>query len=500
MTPKTTSTLGIFAGSPSTLVPITSFVVGASAAAIVRWLWDRSERRRHSPRNRRNDVNNFDPQSITTEWRSTTTTTTTTSIVPEELQEEMLSRHTLYFGTEGMDAIRAAKVCIVGLGGVGSHTAVMLARGGVQKYIRLIDFDQCTLSSLNRHACATLKDVGTPKVVCVKKFCMDMGMSSHSVDARVEMYTTESAQTLLTFSGTEEDQDQTSSWDIVIDCIDDVPTKAALLAYCILNKIRVLSCMGAGGKSDMTRLHVSDLRTAAKDPLATKLRQTLRKTMKEQQEAIPGAVADESYLDDMDQLTIIYSSEKTIAKLADLTEEQKSQSDKSQFGNVDNMRIRVIPVLGPLPAIMGQSLASIALCELGKKPIHQPVTGERVSRSVRNKIHQQLTSREHKIETGKLELESGAQYIGPIEIDNDEVDYLMGVWRNRCAVTNAKLGTVLSLARWDTSRPATIDNLVLMSVRALKAYDEKGKASIPPGVQRRIEDRLAACRDLSSDL
>lgn len=476
-------------GSQTTFaLAVGCFAAGASSAAVVGWLRNRKDSRRR----RRPLSNGKDPDARSHRGARS-------CAVPEELRQEQLSRHALYFGSDGMAAIRAARVCIVGLGGVGSHTAVMLARGGVQKYMRLIDFDQCTLSSLNRHACATLRDVGTPKVVCVKEFCEDLGLDPASIDARVEMYTDQSGPDLLALPGTNEDG-SAPSWDVVIDCIDDVPTKASLLAYCIQHKIRVLSCMGAGGKSDMTRLHVSDLRTASKDPLASKLRQTMKRAMKEREEAVPGATLEDSYLDDMDQLTIIYSSEKTVAKLADLTEEQKSQNDKSQFGNVDNMRIRVLPVLGPLPAIMGQSLAAIALCELGKKPVHQPVTGERIGRNVRNRIYQHLTSREQKIGSGKLELEASAAYAGPVEIDHEDVDYLMGVWRNRCAVTGAKLGTVLALARWDTSKPATTDNLVLMSAHALKAYDQKGKASIPAPIQRRIEDRLATCRDLNSDL
>mmetsp|Transcript_3461 Transcript_3461/g.6315 ORF Transcript_3461/g.6315 Transcript_3461/m.6315 type:complete len:203 (-) Transcript_3461:430-1038(-) len=202
----------------------------------------------------------------------------------------------------------------------------------------------------------------------------------------------------------------------------------------------------------------------------------------------------------MDALTIIYSSEKTVAKLAEFTEEQKLQKDKSQFGAVDGMRIRIIPVLGPLPAIMGQSLAAITLCELGKKPMHQPVSGERVSKNVRNKLYQNLVNREQKIANGKLDISGGASYTGPVEIELDDVDYIMGTWRNRCAVTGARFGTVLFLARWDTSKPATPDNLVLMSTHALKKYDENGKASIPTSVQSKIESRLAVCRDLNCDI
>lgn len=436
--------------------------------------------------------------------------------IPVALRQEQLSRHTLYFGQDGMDNIRSCKVCVVGIGGVGSHTAIMLARGGVET-IRLIDFDQVTLSSLNRHACATLADVGIPKVSCVQKFCRD-GLGVPNVEAKVEMYTSQTGPELL--SGYD--------WDLIIDCIDDVPTKATLLSYCIKHKIRVFSCMGAGGKSDMTRLHISDLRTAAKDPLASKLRQTMKRVMKKQQqeeqqeeqtnnnykEGEGEQTMDDSYLDDMDQLTIIYSSEKTVAKLAEFTEEQKLEADKSQYGSVDGMRIRILPVLGPMPAIMGQSLASMALCELGKKPIRQPVTGERVSRNVRNKLFQHLTRREGQIERGTLidgidvhvsELEqrkSGTMklYVGPVQVDHDDMEYMIGLWRNRCAVTGAKLGTVLSFVRWDMDKPATCDNLVLMSTHAIKDYDTYGRSNIPSSIQKRIEDRLASCREPNNDI
>lgn len=300
----------------SSTATATTFLAGATCALLVRWLF--------APKQ------NKDAKSPKQSSKS----------VPEALRKEQLSRHELYFGTKGMESIQGARVCVVGLGGVGSHTAIMLARGGVG-FLRLIDFDQVTLSSLNRHACATLRDVGIPKVEAVKNTCLELGVEN--VEAVAEMYTAESGPGLLSLP-------KGQSWDIVIDCIDDVPTKAALLAKCITTNTRVLSCMGAGGKSDMTRLHVSDLRTASRDPLASKLRQTIKKTMKSFSEK----PADDSYLDDTDQLTIIYSSEKTVAKLADLTEEQKEEADKTQFGAVDGMRIRVLPVLGPLPAIMGQ--------------------------------------------------------------------------------------------------------------------------------------------------
>ncbi|KAL3940151.1 MAG: hypothetical protein SGBAC_005245 [Bacillariaceae sp.] len=443
---------------------LTGLLAGATLSLAAKWFLDRNQ----------GAAENQSSSKRTTKQNGTSKNKIPS--VPAELREEQLSRHTLYFGEEGMKSIRNSKVCVVGLGGVGSHTAIMLARGGVE-YLRLIDFDQVTLSSLNRHACATLADVGIPKVTCVEKVCHQLGVAG--IDARAEMYAKDSGPTML----------GDTEWDVVIDCIDDVPTKAALLSYCLKNKIRVLSCMGAGGKSDMTRLHISDIRTASRDPLATKIRNTLKRAMKGE---------SDGYLDDMDQLTIIYSSEKVVAKLADLSEEQKKQGDKSQFGNVDGMRIRVLPVLGPLPAIMGQSLASIAMCELGKKPIHQPVTGERVGRNVRNKMFQHITRREKRIEENELP-GVWASYTGKIQIMPDDIDYLLGMWRNRCGVTGARLGTVLQLARWNLNKPATTDNLVLMSTHALQAYDAEGRDSIPDDVQVRIEMRLAASRDLNCE-
>jgi hypothetical protein len=256
--------------------------------------------------------------------------------------------------------------------------------------------------------------------------------------------------------------------------------------------------MGAGGKADVTRLHISDCRTAAKDPLATKLRQSLKKL-------IPDDDPNDSFLDDIAKLAIIYSSEKPVVKLADFTQEQQ-EAGVHHFGAVDGMRIRVLPVLGTMPAIMGQSLAAMALTEIGGKPF-QPVPGERLGRNVRNKMYQQLKRREDLI-TKKVLQQAGLTqlpneegclvndtWIGPLGIDGgDDVECLLEIWRNRCAITGARLGTVLQLARWDTQRPSTCDNLVLISVNALKKFDAPcGKDKIPPVVQKRIESRLQTC-------
>ena len=75
------------------------------------------------------------------------------------LESEQLSRNVALYGDDGMTRIRNAFVVVVGVGGVGSHCATALARSGVGK-LRLVDYDQVSVSSLNRHACATRADVG----------------------------------------------------------------------------------------------------------------------------------------------------------------------------------------------------------------------------------------------------------------------------------------------------------------------------------------------------
>ena len=417
-------------------------------------------------------------------------------IIPPEMRAEQLSRNELYFGKEGQESIQKASILIVGLGGVGSHTAHMLARAGVGE-MRFVDFDQVTLSSLNRHACATLEDVGIPKVECLKRFLSKVCGSCCKIDAWVQMYTGDPSKDgdMLTCpqSGRE--------WDIVIDAIDDVTTKAKLLSHCLRNNIKIISCMGAGGKSDMTRLHISDLKTASRDPLATKLRQTLKKMLKKD-------MKDDSYLSDVDKLAVIYNSEKVVCKLADFTEEQREEGIQ-KFGAVDNMRIRIIPVLGTMPAIMGQSLAAWALCEIGGKPF-KPLGAERLGRNARNRLYQHFNNRENKMRKHVEERENytgnsdfsestviNGSWLGPPQIDIDDVDFIVSeVWRNRCFVSGDSIGSVLEICRWDIAKPSTIQNIVLLSSKALRRFQEEfqksgdGRNCISEEIRMKIEARL----------
>lgn len=170
----------------------------------------------------------------------------------------------------------------------------MLVRSGVRK-IRLIDFDQVTLSSLNRHALANMHDVGTSKADALRRQLLKV-VPWCEIEAVVQM-----------FKGADADKLLQGEPDFVLDCIDDVHTKAELIAYCLERKLPVITSMGAGGKSDPTRMRVAALSDCINDPLASKIKWKLKKHH--------GVSADD--------VLCVFSAEKPKVDLLPLDEDQR---------------------------------------------------------------------------------------------------------------------------------------------------------------------------------
>ena len=91
-------------------------------------------------------------------------------------------------------------------------------------------------------------------------------------------------------------------------------------------------------------------------------------------------------------------------------------------------------------------------------------------------------------------------YIGPIQIDPDDVEYLMAeLWRNRCALSGERLGASLELFRWDKTLPATPNNLVLMCLKASQKFESDfetlgdGRKGVDDEIRRKVDARLATC-------
>ncbi|KAF2605279.1 hypothetical protein F2Q70_00027230 [Brassica cretica] len=139
-----------------------------------------------------------------------------------------LVRNIQFFDLEAQRKVTGSYVVVIGLGGVGSHAASMLLRSGVGKLL-LVDFDQVSLSSLNRHAVATRADVGIPKAVCLKKHFSAIFPECH-VEAKVLLYDSSSEEEILS-----------GNPDFVLDCIDNIDTKVGLLAACVKRGLKVLS-------------------------------------------------------------------------------------------------------------------------------------------------------------------------------------------------------------------------------------------------------------------
>lgn len=168
------------------------------------------------------------------------------------------------YGAAGFARIRAAHGVVVGIGGVGSWAAESLARSGVGR-LTLIDLDVVAESNLNRQAHATLANLGRNKVDAMRE-----RIASFAPDCAValidDFVTPENVAALIPADAS-----------FVIDAIDQVRAKAALVAHCAARKLPVLVCGGAGGKTDASRLTTGDLALTAHDALLSKLRATLRR-------------------------------------------------------------------------------------------------------------------------------------------------------------------------------------------------------------------------------
>ncbi|KAI0942867.1 hypothetical protein AcV7_002163 [Taiwanofungus camphoratus] len=340
----------------------------------------------------------------------------------EELIKEQLARNYAFFGDEGMSKIRRGTVVVIGCGGVGSWAAVMLVRSGLSN-IRLVDFDYVTLSSLNRHATAVLADVGTPKVKCIERTLRQISRWVE-IDSRVDIWRKEQGGDLL----------EGADW--VIDAIDNITTKVDLLKYCHDNGIKVFSSMGAGAKCDPTRIQMSDISYTMYDPLARSVRRRLR---------LQGVSSG---------IPVVYSTEVPgDVKLLPLPEEEFQKGDVKELGVFDDFRVRILPVLGPLPSIFGLHIATYILCELAGKPISNPLP-VKGRKKLNEKLYRDLLHREEKL-TGKS--------INKLPLDEDDMGLLFDdLHRGRSVIPPFPVPARPALVRWDPARSLALDNCVAM--------------------------------------
>ena len=174
------------------------------------------------------------------------------------------SRTELLFGKEAMDKLAGSKVAVFGIGGVGGYVCEALVRSGVGAF-DLVDDDKVCLTNLNRQIIATRSTVGKYKTDVMRDRMLDINPNVE-VEVHKCFFLPENA-----------DDFPWDSYDYVVDAVDTVTAKIALVMKCKEKNIPIISSMGAGNKLDGSQFKVADIYKTKVCPLAKVMRRELKK-------------------------------------------------------------------------------------------------------------------------------------------------------------------------------------------------------------------------------
>ncbi|KAG8813506.1 hypothetical protein FRC19_002381 [Serendipita sp. 401] len=328
---------------------------------------------------------------------------------------------------------------------------MMLARTGVGK-LRLIDFDYVTLSSLNRHASATRADVGTPKVQSLKQTIAAI-TPWVKVEAFADLWNIEN----------EKEHDWLTGSDWVIDAIDNIKTKVDLLSYCHSKGLKVIASMGAGAKADPSHIQSADISQTIADPLARSVRRRLR--MHPVHPVLAG-------------IPVVYSTEVPSSDdpnalgLLPLPEEEFEKGKVDELAPFADFRVRILPVLGMIPAIFGMHVATYLVCELGGRTIKEPLA-VKGRKKLWEKLAKDLTARETKW--------AGLEKQQRIPLTDQEVGFIFEeLHRSKSSFPPFESLSRPTLVRWDFSKPLSVTNCVVMSTQEALKHEEGYRNGLSP--------------------
>lgn len=179
--------------------------------------------------------------------------------------DNWLERTELLLGKEKLEILRNAHVLVVGLGGVGAYAAEMIARAGVGQ-MTLADADVVGLSNINRQLLALHSTIGRPKAEVLAERLRDINPAIKLTVVN-RYIKDEETYTLL----------DAAHYDYVVDCIDTLSPKLALIVAARERGLKLVSSMGAGAKTDPTQLEIKDIAKTHHCPLAHMLRKRLHK-------------------------------------------------------------------------------------------------------------------------------------------------------------------------------------------------------------------------------
>ena len=181
------------------------------------------------------------------------------------MQSEWLQRTELLVKEEGIEKLKSANILIVGLGGVGSFAAEFLVRSGIGN-LTIVDGDTVDITNINRQLPALNSTIGKNKTDVVAERILDINPEINLKKIN-EFLEPERMDEILT----------QEKFDYVLDCIDSLSPKLALIITCKRKKIKLVSAMGAGGKTDPSKVMVRDISKTNNCFLAKQIRKKLKK-------------------------------------------------------------------------------------------------------------------------------------------------------------------------------------------------------------------------------
>lgn len=177
---------------------------------------------------------------------------------------DIFKRTELLLGEENVKNLERKHVAVFGVGGVGGYVCEALARSGIGK-MTIVDKDVVSVSNINRQIIALNSTVGMPKTEVMKNRMLDINPQI-LVDARQVFFLPDTAGEF-----------DFSEYDYVVDAVDNVTAKIAIIEAAKAADVPVISCMGAGNKLDPTKFMVADISKTSVCPLARVMRQELKK-------------------------------------------------------------------------------------------------------------------------------------------------------------------------------------------------------------------------------
>jgi tRNA A37 threonylcarbamoyladenosine dehydratase len=173
------------------------------------------------------------------------------------------SRVKMLIGQDKLNILQSSHVAVFGIGGVGGYTAEALVRSGIGE-ITIVDNDAVSESNLNRQIIATVNTLGKDKVAVMEERLLSINPNL-KVHAKKLFYLPETAEEI-----------DFSNFSYVVDAVDTVSAKLEVVLRAKSANVPVISCMGSGGKTDITALKVADIKKTEVCPLARVMRRELK--------------------------------------------------------------------------------------------------------------------------------------------------------------------------------------------------------------------------------